>query len=137
MSASASTSNICEQNGDEDDDDDVLDYLQSPELVNKEKHVFILSSAGKPIYSRCAKMDYKYFLPHYSKNICIILYTFGIACTQDWTSKVPHLPFEVAELARKLHRKIMKILYFNYFLLYPKLLFIPVSQNYPCIIFPK
>ncbi|XP_037967152.2 protein SAND [Plutella xylostella] len=57
VSASASTSNICEQNGDEDDDDDVLDYLQSPELVNKEKHVFILSSAGKPIYSRYGSED--------------------------------------------------------------------------------
>lgn len=51
MSGSASSSNLTEQNGDEIDDEKD-DYLQSPELVNKEKHVFILSSAGKPIYSR-------------------------------------------------------------------------------------
>lgn len=50
MSASASNSNLIEENGDDTDDD--KDYLQSPELVNKEKHVFILSTAGKPIYSR-------------------------------------------------------------------------------------
>lgn len=51
ISGSASSSNLCEQNGG-DSDDEKDDYLQSPELVNKEKHVFILSSAGKPIYSR-------------------------------------------------------------------------------------
>jgi hypothetical protein len=51
MSASASSSNLSEQNG-EDLDSDKEEYLKSPELVNKEKHVFILSSAGKPIYSR-------------------------------------------------------------------------------------
>ncbi|XP_049881283.1 protein SAND [Pectinophora gossypiella] len=55
LSGSASSSNLCEQNGDETDDD--KDYLQSPELVNKEKHVFILSSAGKPIYSRYGNED--------------------------------------------------------------------------------
>ena len=49
MSASPSCSNL-DENGDEMDDRD--DYLRSPELINKEKHVFILSSAGKPIYSR-------------------------------------------------------------------------------------
>lgn len=56
MSASASNSNILEENGEETDEKD--DYLQSPELINKEKHVFILSSAGKPIYSRyeCLKL---------------------------------------------------------------------------------
>lgn len=51
MSGSPSSSNLCEENGN-DSDDEKDDYLQSPELVNKEKHVFILSSAGKPIYSR-------------------------------------------------------------------------------------
>lgn len=51
MSASASSSNLIEENGD-DEDNEKDDYLQSPELVNKEKHVFVLSSAGKPIYSR-------------------------------------------------------------------------------------
>lgn len=51
MAASPSSSNVTEQNGD-DIDTDKDEYLQSPELVNKEKHVFILSSAGKPIYSR-------------------------------------------------------------------------------------
>ncbi|XP_026316095.1 protein SAND [Hyposmocoma kahamanoa] len=56
MSGSASSSNLCEQNGD-DSDDEKDDYLQSPELVNKEKHVFILSSAGKPIYSRYGNED--------------------------------------------------------------------------------
>lgn len=50
MSASPSSSNLNEENEDEMEDKD--DYLKSPELVNKEKHVFILSSAGKPIYSR-------------------------------------------------------------------------------------
>ncbi|XP_059056311.1 protein SAND [Achroia grisella] len=58
VSASASSSNLTEQNGvDEDGDNDKDDYLQSPELVNKEKHVFILSSAGKPIYSRYGNED--------------------------------------------------------------------------------
>lgn len=51
ISASTSNSNLTDQNG-EDTDNEKDDYLQSPELVNKEKHVFILSSAGKPIYSR-------------------------------------------------------------------------------------
>lgn len=51
ISASTSNSNLTEQNGD-DTDNEKDDYLQTPELVNKEKHVFILSSAGKPIYSR-------------------------------------------------------------------------------------
>lgn len=51
ISASTSNSNLVEENGD-DTDNEKDDYLQSPELVNKEKHVFILSSAGKPIYSR-------------------------------------------------------------------------------------
>ncbi|XP_045455061.1 protein SAND [Melitaea cinxia] len=55
MSASASNSNLLEENGEETDEKD--DYLQSPELVNKEKHVFILSSAGKPIYSRYGNED--------------------------------------------------------------------------------
>ncbi|CAH0715009.1 unnamed protein product, partial [Brenthis ino] len=55
MSASPSSSNLNEENGDEMDDRD--DYLKSPELVNKEKHVFILSSAGKPIYSRYGNED--------------------------------------------------------------------------------
>ncbi|XP_032521975.2 protein SAND [Danaus plexippus] len=55
ISASTSSSNLLEQNGDEADDKD--DYLHSPELVNKEKHVFILSSAGKPIYSRYGNED--------------------------------------------------------------------------------
>lgn len=55
MSASASNSNLIEENGDDTDDD--KDYLQSPELVNKEKHVFILSTAGKPIYSRYGNED--------------------------------------------------------------------------------
>lgn len=50
MSSSASNSNLVEENGDLDGEKD--EYLKSPELVNKEKHVFILSSAGKPIYSR-------------------------------------------------------------------------------------
>ncbi|KAM3962218.1 LOW QUALITY PROTEIN: vacuolar fusion protein MON1 homolog [Aphomia sociella] len=58
ISASTSSSNLTEQNGDDDDGDhDKDDYLQSPELVNKEKHVFILSSAGKPIYSRYGNED--------------------------------------------------------------------------------
>lgn len=52
ISASVSNTNLLEQNGDTDEDDGRDDYLQSPELVNKEKHVFILSTAGKPIYSR-------------------------------------------------------------------------------------
>ncbi|XP_063834285.1 vacuolar fusion protein MON1 homolog isoform X1 [Ostrinia nubilalis] len=56
MSASASSSNLIEENGD-DEDNDKDDYLQSPELVNKEKHVFVLSSAGKPIYSRYGNED--------------------------------------------------------------------------------
>ncbi|KAJ0171835.1 hypothetical protein K1T71_012598 [Dendrolimus kikuchii] len=56
MSASASSSNLLEQDGDETDDEKD-NYLQSPELVNKEKHVFILSSAGKPIYSRYGNED--------------------------------------------------------------------------------
>ncbi|CAH2058207.1 unnamed protein product, partial [Iphiclides podalirius] len=56
MSSSASTSNITEQNG-EDVCNDKDEYLQSPELVNKEKHVFILSTAGKPIYSRYGNED--------------------------------------------------------------------------------
>lgn len=51
MSASTSNSNLIDQS-EEDTDNEKDDYLQSPELVNKEKHVFILSSAGKPIYSR-------------------------------------------------------------------------------------
>lgn len=51
MSSSASNSNLLEQNGD-DTDNETDDYLKSSELVNKEKHVFILSSAGKPIYTR-------------------------------------------------------------------------------------
>ncbi|CAH2098227.1 unnamed protein product [Euphydryas editha] len=55
MSASASNSNLLEENEEESDEKD--DYLQSPELVNKEKHVFILSSAGKPIYSRYGNED--------------------------------------------------------------------------------
>ncbi|XP_046972741.1 protein SAND [Vanessa cardui] len=55
MSASPSNSNLTEENGDESDEKE--DYLQSPELVNKEKHVFILSSAGKPIYSRYGNED--------------------------------------------------------------------------------
>ncbi|KAF9423718.1 hypothetical protein HW555_001044 [Spodoptera exigua] len=46
ISASTSNSNLTEQNGDETDTEKD-DYLQSPELVNKEKHVFILSSADK------------------------------------------------------------------------------------------
>lgn len=50
MPSSHSCTNLIEENGDADDERD--DYLQSPQLVNKEKHVFILSSAGKPIYSR-------------------------------------------------------------------------------------
>ncbi|XP_053620355.1 vacuolar fusion protein MON1 homolog [Plodia interpunctella] len=56
ITASASTSNLEEQNGN-DSDDERDEYLQSPELVNKEKHVFILSSAGKPIYSRYGNED--------------------------------------------------------------------------------
>ncbi|XP_013168648.1 PREDICTED: protein SAND [Papilio xuthus] len=56
MASSPSSSNITEQNGD-DVDTDKDEYLQSPELVNKEKHVFILSSAGKPIYSRYGNED--------------------------------------------------------------------------------
>ncbi|XP_039745303.1 protein SAND [Pararge aegeria] len=56
MSASASNSNITEQNGD-DAECERDDYLHSPELVNKEKHVFILSTAGKPIYSRYGNED--------------------------------------------------------------------------------
>lgn len=51
MSASTSNSNLIDQS-EEDTDNEKDDYLQSPELVNKEKHVFILSFAGKPIYSR-------------------------------------------------------------------------------------
>ncbi|KOB70668.1 Vacuolar fusion protein MON1-like protein A [Operophtera brumata] len=57
MSASLSNANLTEPNGDGDDDDERDDYLQSPELVNKEKHVFILSTAGKPIYSRYGNED--------------------------------------------------------------------------------
>ncbi|CAG4968610.1 unnamed protein product [Parnassius apollo] len=56
MSSSASSSNLTDQNG-EGVDSDKDEYLQSPELVNKEKHVFILSSAGKPIYSRYGNED--------------------------------------------------------------------------------
>ncbi|XP_075986016.1 vacuolar fusion protein MON1 homolog [Anticarsia gemmatalis] len=56
ISASTSNSNLIEQNGD-DTDNEKDDYLQTPELVNKEKHVFILSSAGKPIYSRYGNED--------------------------------------------------------------------------------
>lgn len=59
MSSSASSSNITDQNG-EDVCTDKDEYLQSPELVNKEKHVFILSSAGKPIYSRYNKTYYHF-----------------------------------------------------------------------------
>ncbi|VVD06029.1 unnamed protein product, partial [Leptidea sinapis] len=57
MSSSASISIITEENGDETDENDVEEYLKSPELVNKEKHVFILSTAGKPIYSRYGNED--------------------------------------------------------------------------------
>ncbi|XP_045762193.1 protein SAND [Maniola jurtina] len=56
MSASASSTNIADENG-EDTDGEREDYLHSPELVNKEKHVFILSTAGKPIYSRYGNED--------------------------------------------------------------------------------
>ncbi|CAG9792353.1 unnamed protein product [Diatraea saccharalis] len=56
MSALASSCNLSNQNG-EDSDNEKDDYLQSPELVNKEKHVFVLSSAGKPIYSRYGNED--------------------------------------------------------------------------------
>lgn len=53
LSASTSSSNLLE-----DSTENALDdYLQSPELVNKEKHVFILSTAGKPIYSRYGNED--------------------------------------------------------------------------------
>ncbi|CAK1547715.1 unnamed protein product [Leptosia nina] len=54
ISASTSNSNL-DENGEDTDNED--DYLKSPELVNKEKHVFILSSAGKPIYSRYGNED--------------------------------------------------------------------------------
>ncbi|GBP51566.1 Vacuolar fusion protein MON1 homolog A [Eumeta japonica] len=53
---SASCSNLIDQN-EEGHRDLQDDYLHSPELVNKEKHVFILSSAGKPIYSRYGNED--------------------------------------------------------------------------------
>ncbi|XP_030034145.2 protein SAND [Manduca sexta] len=56
ISASASSSNLTEENGD-DTDNAPENYLHSPELINKEKHVFILSSAGKPIYSRYGNED--------------------------------------------------------------------------------
>ncbi|XP_045507170.1 protein SAND [Colias croceus] len=56
IGGSASSSNLVDENGD-DLENDVEDYLKSPELVNKEKHVFILSSAGKPIYSRYGNED--------------------------------------------------------------------------------
>ncbi|XP_048003391.1 protein SAND isoform X2 [Leguminivora glycinivorella] len=55
ISSSASNPNLVEENGDVENEQD--DYLKSPELVNKEKHVFILSSAGKPIYSRYGNED--------------------------------------------------------------------------------
>ncbi|KAL4713698.1 hypothetical protein ACJJTC_004229 [Scirpophaga incertulas] len=56
MSESGSSSNLIDQNN-EELDSDKEDYLHSPELINKEKHVFILSSAGKPIYSRYGNED--------------------------------------------------------------------------------
>ena len=38
----------------DDDEEECVDeeYLQSPEWIQKEKHVFILSESGKPIYTR-------------------------------------------------------------------------------------
>ncbi|XP_041971420.1 protein SAND [Aricia agestis] len=54
MPASASCSNLVEENG---ENDEIENYLHSPELINKEKHVFILSSAGKPIYTRYGNED--------------------------------------------------------------------------------
>ncbi|CAF4768509.1 unnamed protein product [Pieris macdunnoughi] len=56
ISSSVSNSNLQEENGD-DTESEVDDYLKSPELVNKEKHVFILSTAGKPIYTRYGNED--------------------------------------------------------------------------------
>lgn len=37
-----------------DDGEDCVDeeYLHSPEWIQKEKHIFILSESGKPIYTR-------------------------------------------------------------------------------------
>lgn len=39
---------------DDNDKEESLDeeYLQSPDWIQKEKHVFILSESGKPIYTR-------------------------------------------------------------------------------------
>lgn len=38
----------------DDAEEDCVDeeYLHSPEWIQKEKHVFILSESGKPIYTR-------------------------------------------------------------------------------------
>ncbi|XP_077294015.1 vacuolar fusion protein MON1 homolog [Arctopsyche grandis] len=41
----------------EDSSTDTEDYLHNPEWLGKDKHVFILSSAGKPIYSRYGNED--------------------------------------------------------------------------------
>lgn len=37
-----------------EDSENVIDedYLRNADWIGKEKHVFVLSSAGKPIYSR-------------------------------------------------------------------------------------
>lgn len=69
MSASASSSNIADQNG--EDTDSEREYLHSPELVNKEKHVFILSTAGKPIYSRYRIKIFHTFLEQTIKKFAL------------------------------------------------------------------
>lgn len=45
---------IPEHNGEDDLEEDNVDeeYLQSVDWLQKEKHIFILSESGKPIYTR-------------------------------------------------------------------------------------
>lgn len=45
-----SSLNVDEEEAEEPTSDE--DYLYNPEWINREKHIFILSEAGKPIYSR-------------------------------------------------------------------------------------
>ncbi|KAK4304254.1 hypothetical protein Pmani_013009 [Petrolisthes manimaculis] len=50
---------IPQHNNDDDEDEDDVDeeYLQSVDWLQKEKHIFILSESGKPIYTRYGKED--------------------------------------------------------------------------------
>ncbi|KAB7499835.1 Vacuolar fusion protein MON1-like protein A [Armadillidium nasatum] len=54
-SVNLSSLNVDEEEAEEPTSDE--DYLYNPEWINREKHIFILSEAGKPIYSRYGKED--------------------------------------------------------------------------------